>query len=496
MSIADAMSSVLGSRDPGGALRGLNYSLTQGNRLTMLPTPGLWGADPADNGYWQAVGPFTSEALTKDSRQLLSAITNVIANARHVVDIALLWHINWGLPDGFFHHALQQGFQRLRQAGGKPLIRVLCGIPTGPLVANQDLANWLKGLIPAGLSAYMATNHPATASWNHSKIVAADGKAAIVGGHNLWNSAYMSFAPIHDVSALIEGPAAATAHGFCDLLWSQRGSPLAYVHFTQDKVTHELPPMSTRSLLPPAAPVGKVPMMALGRLGAGIARQLDAVTDASVTARIVAILSAKSEIRIVQQSLGFQLIMSDISSFDIPTMRALAKMINLGRRVSIIMTNDGAQDGGGDPYSATPLKYTLFALGQFLQYEMRHPGPPRDRPLDYVHNNVRPNILGLEAKTKQIMNERVFLMPLRFSSRGHVWKAPGQKDRIAGLHAKVYQIDDQGFYVGSDNMYRSGTDAGLQEFGYFVDSQEETIKFQRAYWDQLWTHSNSARVHF
>ncbi|MFD0635206.1 hypothetical protein ACFQ9X_30345 [Catenulispora yoronensis] len=56
-------------------------------------------------------------------------------------------------------------------------------------------------------------------TWNHTKIVAVDGVEALTGGHNLNMDLFRSYPPVHDVSAVVHGPAAAGAHGFLDQLW-------------------------------------------------------------------------------------------------------------------------------------------------------------------------------------------------------------------------------------------------------------------------------------
>jgi len=495
MTISGNMQRILSSWPTAVLLKDRTFSLTQGNKITLLPTPGLWGADPTQNNYWRADGRVTESAPTAACQKLCKAITDVIGSAKQVVDITMLWHTNVGLPDGYFFDAIRDGLKRLHDQGSRPLVRILCGVPPPVMVANGDLEKWLRAILPPGspLSVFMATNHTRTAaSWNHSKIVAADGVSAIVGGHNLWSNAYLSYAPVHDISALIEGPAARTAHAFCDLLWSHRGSPLAHVHLMNGKLTYEEPPPASLPPPPKEAP-GAAEMMALGRLGSGIVN-LDPVGDAGVTARLIAILCATSRIRIIQQGLGFSLMEANDSSWDHPTMRALAKMIVKGVKVDIIMSNDNARDGTSDPYCGPTLKDTWVALARFVEAERMRPAPASDHPLEYVHRQC-PYLPPIPSgPTWDLVKERVHLMPLRFSNSGYVWKSPGRPDRIAGLHAKVYQIDDQGFYVGSDNMYRSGSDAGLQEFGYFVDSQEETRKFQRAYWDPLYSYSINARI--
>jgi phosphatidylserine/phosphatidylglycerophosphate/cardiolipin synthase-like enzyme len=62
-------------------------------------------------------------------------------------------------------------------------------------------------------------------------------------------------------------------------------------------------------------------------------------------------------------------------------------------------------------------------------------------------------------------------------------------DSQAANHSKVYIIDEDCFYVGSDNMYVSAHKEGLQEFGYLIEDQKETRKFIAEYWNQLWQYS-------
>jgi murine toxin len=57
-------------------------------------------------------------------------------------------------------------------------------------------------------------------TWNHSKIVVADGAEALVGGHNLNMDLFRSYPPVHDVSAVVHGEAAFGAHGFLDRMWA------------------------------------------------------------------------------------------------------------------------------------------------------------------------------------------------------------------------------------------------------------------------------------
>jgi phosphatidylserine/phosphatidylglycerophosphate/cardiolipin synthase-like enzyme len=59
----------------------------------------------------------------------------------------------------------------------------------------------------------------------------------------------------------------------------------------------------------------------------------------------------------------------------------------------------------------------------------------------------------------------------------------------AGNHSKVYIIDEDCFYIGSDNFYVSLFEDGLQEFGFLIEDKSETKKFIEEYWSYLWKYS-------
>src|SRR5262249_18355168 len=123
---------------------------------------------------------------------------------------------------------------------------------------HNDLKE-MQSLIQLGL------NHPAT--WNHAKIIVADDKRVIAGGHNLWSKDYFGRAPIHDVSGLFEGPAALAARQFCDKLWEHTIHPMSFYN----GVFKRGPVIRHRDTdAPPPPPKGKVEMLSLGRLGRGL----------------------------------------------------------------------------------------------------------------------------------------------------------------------------------------------------------------------------------
>lgn len=56
-------------------------------------------------------------------------------------------------------------------------------------------------------------------TWNHTKIISADGAEALVGGHNLNMDLFRSYPPVHDVSVVVHGEAAYGAQLFLNKMW-------------------------------------------------------------------------------------------------------------------------------------------------------------------------------------------------------------------------------------------------------------------------------------
>lgn len=84
-------------------------------------------------------------------------------------------------------------------------------------------------------------------TWNHSKIVVADGTAALVGGHNLNMDLFRSYPPVHDVSVVVHGPAAAGAQGYLDEMWACGSDLLAIEKLDAGKLSwHTQDPATSR----------------------------------------------------------------------------------------------------------------------------------------------------------------------------------------------------------------------------------------------------------
>jgi hypothetical protein len=57
-------------------------------------------------------------------------------------------------------------------------------------------------------------------------------------------------------------------------------------------------------------------------------------------------------------------------------------------------------------------------------------------------------------------------------------------------HDKTISVDEQGFYIGSQNLYP----AGLQELGYIVDDSRATAQFLARHWANVWGNASPEAI--
>lgn len=460
-------------------------------RVSVFDTPQLWGCSTA-------CAPSTIAA----GEALCNAITNVIAGARVLVDISTLWWIGTpGMPDGAFERAIAKGLASCQA----PIVRIILGVPSGTNTKESDVEAWLKRITPpnAPFSIHVGRTHhknPVVASWTHAKIVAADGKRSLVGGHNMWDGDYLKWHPVHDLSIYVEGPAARQAHAFCSEMWA--GSlHTECISLRGGQVGRETP---ARQAVPDeVVMVGACRILALGRMGAMVPHpSLPAVsefshgTDAAVSARIMAICCARTRIRISQQALGFLPAVN--GGFDFATTVALAAAARDGVQIDIVVSSDTEMAG----YNGH-LADTVPHLGRVFAFVLNNPNalPSRadlagwlrlkqDTARDVVptlgNKVVSANRLSAEGIAQ--FNSRFTIAPIHFAPNVNFWMSEGKK-KLAGNHAKVYIIDETQFFAGSDNWYVSGTPQGLEEFGYLVEG-DAVAHFISSYWTPLWNNSS------
>ncbi len=216
------IATVLG-RGTDSKYRGVTYEVTSHNTFTLLDTPRLWDKSST------APNPIPA------SEDLLDKIAETISQARTIVDIATMSEFlgtDGELPSGGFQKALSRGFRSLVKSKSSPLVRITIGVTTPSMIFPATLTNWVKATIELDggklddvtFPILIGAGKETITSWNHSKIVAADGVRAVVGGHNLWGKQYLGATPVHDVSGLFEGSVVRAVHRFCDQLWTNHGT--------------------------------------------------------------------------------------------------------------------------------------------------------------------------------------------------------------------------------------------------------------------------------
>lgn len=455
----------LAKSDPGGAFAGITYDLTQGNSMPrdwIVQSPNQWGRKSADLPAGHSDG-------------LVRLVQDLVGSAQRRVDIALLQPV----ADGRFRDALRTSLETLARRGRPVTVRVIVGqypphyvdVPAfyRTLTDGLDL-----GQVTVAVAAYrscVAFEDCDSYSWNHAKIIAVDGTEALVGGHNLWSEDYLEDEPVSDLSMRVRGPAAASASRFVDRLWDyvcanlERKKSVALASSSGGCV--QAPPL-------PSAKSGRggVPILGVGRMGAGITKDF---ANQSELARDLMFAAARQEIRIVQQDLGFGLGRAD-TLFPDSAIDRLVDFLRQGRGdIYIVLSNLGSKGKSGSTYSND---VTLPTLARHLRREVERRFEARD-PLSRWEIRRRPDPVNA------MLCEHLHLAPYRFGPDDS-W--PGGIP-IAN-HAKFWMVDGRVFYVGSDNMYP----VNLQEYGYIVDDARAAQELTDAYWTPLWQWSSKAAL--
>lgn len=494
--------------DQGHRYEGVTYGLSEGNALGddwLIQSPNAWGmkagelaveplrcptCDPTlllprcspdlacavgrcatSRASITRAGAYADTFCLGHSDDLLGRIHDMIAGAQRAVDIA------WLQPpaDGRFLGALRNALAELAASGRRVTVRMVVGsYPPAVTEPAKYLASMVQAL-PAHrhhLSIYMATTRSCAnddtcdgLSWNHAKIVAVDGRRAIVGGHNMWTTDYLLDSPVHDVSMEIAGPAVRDAHRFADAIWtyvcahSGDGASNAAYRWTGGRIIGKGCLASIR--LPPAAkPPGNVKVLSIGRLGKGINRDF---TSQSLIARTLFFGAARHSIRMLQQDIAFAIGGIDPIWPDAVLQRLADLLLHDDADVYIILSNPGAAGPTGQ-YSNGTLPATV--VKHILEVSAQRSGKSHRFLVDRLCRHLH-------------------VAPLRFGPDDR-WK----DGKPIGMHSKVWMVDDRVFYIGSENVYPTN----LQEFGYVLDDAKAAAQLRHDLWDRAWEWSQRAAV--
>jgi phosphatidylserine/phosphatidylglycerophosphate/cardiolipin synthase-like enzyme len=487
----DAVSHALDERNPG--TQGKVWWMSRRNTLPanwLLQTPNCWGQTTCGQGLPPGAAP------------ILSRMTQMIAGARRSVDITGLWPP----PDGRFRDAIVDGLRQAVAAGRKPTVRVIVGTP--PFQFEEGaFRRWFDSLVrdvgadlpvqAAAASTYRQYVPPVATSWNHSKIIDVDGRKAMVGGMNYWTADYLQVAdPVNDLTMTVDGPAAADVSEFADLLWKwtceNRGNS-TYVAFMKRNIDSGC---VTNADTLPADDSGDVPILTLGRLGNGIdvpgqaGRRSPPIPDPPVkgsacnvfqrqvsdtntdreyeyrnpgeTGLRALIRSADKSVFLSQQDL-LSCVYDVEALFDERVFAALGDKVGKGVPITIVLSDDGARSAGAAYSNGKTIKQVAATLTKVVDAQQG----------------------GGYARARKLVCDDVGLAGIE-SVQAKTW-ANGSP---FANHAKLVSVDNDAFYIGSENLYP----ARLQELGLVVEDPSASDTLKTSYLDPLWRESRGGAL--
>jgi phosphatidylserine/phosphatidylglycerophosphate/cardiolipin synthase-like enzyme len=485
----DAVAAALRDRNPD--TEGKIWGISQNNTLPdpwLLQTPKCWGKTTCGKG-----------PLPPSAKPITDRITQMIAGAQKSVDFSGLWPP----PDGPFRDAIVAGLKKAVAAGYTPTLRVILGTPPSQY-SDKDFDKWFNALIadvgtklPVQAAAVSTYRQAFVAtSWNHSKVIDVDGSSAIVGGMNYWAGDYLQVTdPVDDVSMTVDGPAAADATKFENVLWGwtcdNKGSS-SYVAMRTSNVSGCV---SQASTLTPSK-TGEVPILTVGRLGNGIdvpggtppsppipdppvkgsactstQRQVsDTNTNPDYEYRnpgenaLRALIgTATKSIFLSQQDL-LGCVYNVEAFMDERVFAALGKQVANGVPITIVVSDENAKSNSGSYSNGYKLKDIAQTLTKVVAAQ--NPSKSAQDARQMVCNDV--GLAGVRTvKADKWSNGNPF-----------------------ANHAKLVAVDDSAFYIGSENLYP----ARLQELGMIVEDAGAGATLKSNYLDPLWAQSRTGAL--
>jgi len=445
-------------------------------------------------------GKYCKDAQINEPEELIHSdyfpelIGDIISRATEWVDFTTL-----GPPTGKFTECIAKALKKLSDSGRSVTVRFLTGniigMPTDNHVLLQELTTFPGHEIPADTKIKLwVGSWRKGLSWNHSKIVAVDGKYLLQGGHNVWDPHYLQKNPVRDLSMEAEGQVTRDGHVFADHMWkyiiakdkeyweakvlpgwvpSIRNATIGVTKFPRE--ADEYPPLyevpKNEVPLVDAVAEGNLPMVTIGRFGA--LHHNDGTGNPSDSAIVAMLKSAKKSIKMSLQDLGPLAIPTALGPKSIPGgvwpadyLRELATAIyTRGVDVLIILSNPNsipADLGMMDANYGNGWTCEDTASEIVKAIKQAHPDASDDQLTGLV---------GVNLKVAY--------------TRGSCGTMDWKEREKAGNHSKFFIVDDVAYYIGSQNLYI----ADLSEWGIIIDSEEQTQKVLSEYWNKLWQAS-------
>lgn len=393
------------------------------------------------------------------SDRYLDEVYDIIAHGKRIVDVTSLTP-----PDGRFEAAVRNAVTFATDSVPSIEIRMMFGNYTGQFLATKTVMKSLTRDMKAGSKAQVVIGayRQGLLSWNHSKIVAADGEVAMVGGINMWTPHYLDKDPVHDLSILVKGGAAIDAHEFANQMWDFACKDAGVLSI--ETLMSAYPDASINCAPRFVGTKSKSPgarIISVGRLGAIGSNPAD-------TAIVAMIDAARHDIRLSLQDLGPpQKIGVSLGSWPEAVMTSIVGALGRGIDVSIALSNLDATPG-----SVSPLT-TSYSNGWSLEVLAK-----KFKKIAEDHRDVLPPGTDIDA----LLCTKLHLANMRSSN-----KADWADGRKLANHAKLVIVDDHTFYLGSQNLYI----ANLAEHGFIVQDEAATQQVLKEYYDPMWGFSKS-----
>ena len=474
-----------------------NFSTTNALGGVGVGSPGSWIVDT--HHCWNV----SSCDSTAEQAHITTTIRSIVGSGETLVDLSGLT----GFPDGAFRQAIIDGARDAYAAGHRPVIRMLWGHTPLYDVGDKKLKSFyrdVKAVAPGiRVVAASASNTPGLGSffWNHSKIVAADGKTAFVSGINMWSHSYLqSTHPVTDLGLVVSGTAARDAQKFLDVQWrdvcANPGSSLKFTNTILPSASN-CPGTMTTKLDPDAslaaANGGSVGVLSLGRggriydgrkVGEGAYPEVSAADrlattcpgifnvmnggarwdgrNPSDTGLRALVDSARTNVTIFQQNMMFPCPVGKL--YDVRLFDAIARKLQQGIPVNIVTSNTSAavRDDAGltepeSDYKALPVAKVQKTL------------------IDRVEK-----LGNTEAEATAVVCRNLMVAPLRVSTSGK-WNDAEDKFSSPAMHTKLFMVDDQAFSIGSQNAYPNE----LAEFTYLVENKSAAAELKSRFIDPV-----------
>lgn len=378
--------------------------------------------------------------------------------------------VSLSMPSGILRTAFINALTILHQKSKPPTVRILL---SGEEVAQinqlqpaqkalEKVWNEMRKAGDLGATSRMTMNMGYISwqtSWNHAKIIIADKKHMIQGGHNLWGDPYLITRPVSDLSMEVTGPVVSAAQDFVEALWTEN-SKLKSTLLLLGAYFGSLPDRNVVITTPPlpGSDQGSIPMIAVGRLGSFGENPSDEANKAMIRA-------AKFKIDFIVQDIyglisNLKIVQAKPWVFD-----ELADALMRGLRLRVIQSDT---DIGVNDYTLVNYQYAHELLIQNV--------------IDYANQKGFKAPGGQSPRT--YFCKLVEYAPIRYVPGKSRW----DREKGYGSHAKLMIVDDSAFYMGSHNYYT----ANLQEFGIIVTDQALTKALQEQYWQPLWNVSQGS----